>query len=41
VIIDTGTSLIVMPAPDFETIKYFFKDGMALPLEKFESVWKT
>jgi hypothetical protein len=32
VIIDSGTSLIVMPSPDFETIKYFFDKGMGLPL---------
>jgi len=41
VIIDTGTSLINMPSPDFETIKYFFDKGLGLPLQKYSSVHKT
>jgi hypothetical protein len=41
VIFDTGTSLIVMPSPDFETIKYFMKNALKLEFMKFKAVWRS
>ena len=40
-IFDTGTSLIVMPSPDFETIKYFMKVALKMEFTKYKAVYKS
>ena len=41
IVIDSGTSYMVMPAADFESIQYFFTNGLRLTLVEHKGFWRT